>query len=65
MVVEIEAVEHALTLGGNLGEYINPVESAEAAGNKAGRGGSYLRSLYRRAWSRIDRIYVPLGPSPF
>lgn len=47
-------------------EFAHAVLAAETAGNaRGGRGGSYLRSLYRRAWTRIDAEYVPLGPNPF
>jgi hypothetical protein len=42
------------------------VLAAEAAGNaRGGRGGSYVRRLYRHAWRIIDEKYVPLGANPF
>lgn len=46
--------------------FVADVIAAEAAGNtRGGGGGSYLRGLYRRAWTRIDVRYVPLGANPF
>jgi hypothetical protein len=45
--------------------FVASVLAAEAAGNATGgRGGSYLRGLMRRAWTRIDARYVPLGANP-
>lgn len=42
------------------------VLEAERAGNASGASaGTELRSLYQRAWTRIDTVYVPLGPNPF
>src|SRR5438105_3447885 len=47
-------------------DFVAAVLAAETAGNaKGGGGGTYLRRLYRRAWSLIDKKYVPLGPNPF
>lgn len=47
-------------------EFRAAVLAAEAAGNaRGGRGGSYVRSLYRRAWNRIKARYSPLGANPF
>jgi hypothetical protein len=47
-------------------QFVADVLAAEAAGNiKGGGGGTYMRGLYRRAWSRIDTRYVPLGANPF
>ena len=48
------------------GQFVSAVLGAETAGNaRGGRGGTYLRSLYRRAWNLIDAKYVPLGRNPF
>ncbi len=47
-------------------QFVAAVTAAEAAGNRGGsRAGSDLRGLYRRAWARIDSLYVPLGANPF
>lgn len=47
-------------------QFVADVLAAETAGNaKGGGGGSYLRRLYRRVWSRISSRYVPLGANPF
>lgn len=47
-------------------QFVRAVLEAETAGNaRGGRGGTYLRSLYRRAWRLIDSKYVPLGSNPF
>jgi hypothetical protein len=46
--------------------FVAAVLAAETAGHaRGGRGGSYLRGLYRQAWERIDARYVPLGANPF
>ena len=46
--------------------FIAAVLSAQAAGNIGGAtAGTDLRTLYRRAWTRIDALYVPLGSNPF
>jgi hypothetical protein len=46
--------------------FTQAVLEAESARNlRGGTRGSYLRSLYRRAWAVIDRRYIPLGPNPF
>ncbi len=47
-------------------QFVAAVLAAETAATAlGGRGGIYLRRLYRRAWQVIDAKYVPLGPNPF
>jgi hypothetical protein len=48
------------------GPFVAAVLDAEAAARaRGGSGGTYVRGLYRQAWSRIDARYVPLGANPF
>jgi hypothetical protein len=46
-------------------QFVSAVLDAKTAGNaRGGSGGTYLRSLYRRARNLIDGKYVPLGRNP-
>ncbi len=47
-------------------QFVDAVNQAANAGNaRGGRGGSYLKSLFRRSWNIISSTYVPLGGNPF
>jgi hypothetical protein len=48
------------------GPFVAAVLDAETGARaRGGSGGTYVRGLYRQAWSRIDARYVPLGANPF